>query len=167
MIERISSALLLSCIVPMLVMGSEQTRSPCRHDPVVLQVPQQEAWLTKDQAAHLLTSVEMLVRQMQELSRQNKAPRPDAPGSCDSSFPGCGLCDLSGILESLCAIQLQLDCICERTASLQDVVGACSDLSTVLPSQTDKSDIDALCISVVSLLKTVLLELRGVFTNIS
>ncbi len=179
MIARISSALMLACIVPITVMGDEQTRSPRRHDPIVLQAPQ-EAWLTKDQATHLLTSVEMIVRQMQEISRQNKAPRPDAPGSCDPSYPGCSLVDLSGILASLCLIENQLVCLCERSASqqetlasccdviasVQDVVGACTDISTVLPTQTDKSDIDALCLSVVSLLKTVLLELRGVFTNI-
>lgn len=208
MIGRISSTLMLACIVPLTVMGDEQTRSPRRHDPVVIQMPKaQEAWLTQDQAQHILTSVEMLVRQMQEMSRQNRAPRPGATSCNDPAFPGCGTCDLSGVLAALCSIELQLFCICERlsssseglasccdtvasiqenlasccdrvvsiqdglatccdrVASIQETVGSCTDHSVLLGSQVDKSCIDGLCESVVTLLKTILLELRGNFTG--
>lgn len=180
MIARISSALMFACIVPLTLMGDEQTKKPRLHDPVVIQMPKaQEAWLTKDQAQHILTSVEMLVRQMQEMSRQNKAPRPGATSCSDPAFPGCSTCDLSGLLEALCTIQLQLDCICIRlassqeglasccdtVASIQESIGSCNDHSVLLGSQVDKSCIDGLCLSVVSLLKTILLELRGNFTG--
>ena len=166
MIARFSR--LLAAVSTCLTVGVHaeegQLRS-ARRDPVVIQAPQQDAWLTKDQAQHILTSVEMLVQQVRDLSKQNRAPRPDAPGVCDQSYPGCGLIDLSGILASLCSIQNELDCVCNRMGSLQDVVGACTDTSRLLGSQVDKACIDGLCLSVVSLLKTILLELRGAFTG--
>ncbi len=166
MIARFSRLLAAAsvCLAIGLQAEEAQLRS-ARRDPVVIQAPQHDAWLTKDQAQHILTSVEMLVQQVRELSKQNKAPRPDAPGVCDPAYPGCGLIDLSGILASLCLIQNELDCVCGRLGSLQDVVGACTDTSVLLGSQVDKACIDSLCLSVVALLKTVLLELRGAFTG--
>lgn len=173
MIARFSRVLAVAsvCLTIGLQAEEAQLRS-ARRDPVVIQAPQHDAWLTKDQAQHILTSVEMLVQQVRELSKQNRAPRPDAPGVCDPSYPGCGLIDLSGILASLCSIQNELDCVCGRlgslqdaVGSLQDVVGACTDTSVLLGSQVDKACIDGLCLSVVALLKTVLLELRGAFTG--
>jgi hypothetical protein len=167
MIARISRVLMLACIVSSIGIQADEAlhTKGVRRDPVVIQAPQQEAWLTKDQAQHILTAVEMLVQQMRDLSRQNKAPRDNAPGVCDPAYPGCGLVDLSAILSELCSIQNQIFCLCERTASISDVVGACTDISTLLGSQVDKSCIDSLCLSVVSLLKTILLELRGNFTG--
>ena len=125
----------------------------------------QDVWLTQSQAQRLLTSIDTIIKYVRELHEQNKAPRPGAE-PCDASFPGCQMCDLTAVLESLCQIKLQLVCICEGQQSAFDVLGECTDESFVLPSQVDKSDIDSLCLSVVSLLKTVLLELRGVFTVI-
>lgn len=165
MITRVFNILTLACIVSSIgIRGGEVTKGQ-RRDPVVIQAPQQDAWLTKDQAQHLLTAVEMLVRQMQEFTKQNKAQRPDAPGNCDPSYPGCGLVDLGGIYAELCSIQNQIACLCAVTTSISDVVGACTDTSVLLGSQVDKSCIDNLCITVVGLLKTILLELRGAFTG--
>ena len=165
MIARIFSVLTVASILSSIGIYGEAQNKSVRRDPVVIQAPQQEAWLTKEQAQHILTAVEMLVQQIQELNKQNRAPRVDAPGVCDPSFPGCGLVDLSGIMAALCSLQLQVQCVCERLASVADVIGSCNDTSVLLGSQVDKSCIDSLCISVVSLLKTILLELRGAFTG--
>jgi len=158
MITRICSVLLVTVVTTsMLVAESTSTRSP-RHEAPSTAHPQ-DVWLTESQAQQLVVSVNNLIKQVQELSAQNKAPRPGAvPG--DPSYPACNTCDISCLLSALCALENQLFCCC---GTLLDVLGSCTDLSVVLPSQVDKSDIDALCISVVALLKTVLLELRGVF----
>ena len=123
MIARIFSVLTLACILSSIgVYGEEQTKGPrSQKDPAVIPMPKQDAWLTKDQAQHILTSIEMLVHQIQDLNKQNKAPRTDAPGTCDPSYPGCGLVDLSGVLAGLCSIQNQIFCLCERTASIADI----------------------------------------------
>ncbi len=163
MIARISSALMLACLIPSFcVYGLERSS---RNEPVVIQMPQQEVWLTPAQAQHLLSSVEHLVHQMNDLSKQNRAPRPEAPVAGDPSYPGCGLVDLSGVLAALCLIENQLVCVCQELYSVADVLGSCTDSSVLLGSQVDKSCIDGLCLSVVSLLKTVLLEIRGAFTT--
>lgn len=172
MIARIFSVLTCACILSVAAARAGEAKSS-RRDPVVIQVPKQEAWLTPNQAQHLLTAIEMLMQQMQELSKQNKAenteqtraPRIDVPGVCDPSFPGCGLVDLSGIYAELCSIRNQVNCVCMNTVSIIDILGSCNDASVLLGSQVDKSCIDNLCLSVISLLKTILLELRGGFTG--
>jgi len=172
MIARIFNVLAFAAIVSSIgIQGEAQIKSP-RRDPVVIQMPKEEVWLTQTQAHHILTAVEMLIQQVQELNKQNKAPRPSAPGVCDPSYPGCGLVDLSGIMEALCSLQLQVQCLCERSVSttdiivsISDAIGSCNDSSVLLGSQVDKACIDSLCLSVISLLKTILLELRGAFTG--
>jgi hypothetical protein len=179
MIARIFSVLTLVCKLPSIsIRGEAITKSP-RRDPMVIQVPKQEAWLTQEQADHVLAAIELIVQEMQQMSKQNKAPRTDVPGVCDPSFPGCGLVDLSGIMAELCLILNQVSCICKNTVSIidlnlsiidittsiSDILGSCNDHSVLLGSQVDKSCIDSLCLSVISLLKTILLELRGGFTG--
>lgn len=172
MIARIFSVLTLVCMLSSSgIRGETVTKSP-RRDPVVIQTPKQEVLLTRDQADHVLAALELVVQEMQVMSKQNKAPRTDAPGVCDPSFPGCGLVDLSGIMAELCLILNQVSCICKNTVSiidittsLTDIIGSCNDHSVLLGTQTDKSCIDSLCLSVISLLKTILLELRGGFVG--
>ena len=164
MIARICGVLVLALIIPATMVQCEAKQLKGARSESASQGS--EAWLTQTQAQHLLVAVESLIRQVGELSKQNnRAPRPDATQPCSPGYPGCGSCDISCILADLCSIQNQLICICETNFSVTDVVGACTDLSVILPTQTDKACIDGLCLSVVSLLKTVLLELRGVFTG--
>jgi hypothetical protein len=164
MIARIFSVLTLACILSSTAARTGEPKGP-RREPVVIQAPRQEAWLTGGQAQHMLQAIDMLMQQMQELTKQNRAPRTDVPGVCDPSYPGCGLVDLSGIYAELCSIRNQVNCVCMNTVSIIDLLGSCNDASVLLGSQVDKSCIDSLCISVVSLLKTILLELRGAFTE--
>jgi hypothetical protein len=172
MIARIFSVLTLACMLPSIgIRGEAITKAP-RRDPVVIQAPKQEVLLTRDQADHVMAALELVVQEMQEMSKQNKAPRTDVPGVCDPAYPGCGLVDLSGIMAELCLILNQVSCICKNTVSIIDItvsitdlLGSCNDHSVLLGSQTDKSCIDSLCISVIALLKTILLELRGGFTG--
>jgi hypothetical protein len=164
MITRISSVLMLACVASGIGIRAEVTKA-MRRDPVVVQAPKQEAYLTEEQAQYIMADLGRLAQQIRDLSKQNKAPRTDAPGVCDPSYPGCGLVDLSAILEGLCQIQNQIFCLCERMATIQDAIGSCTDASVLLGTQVDKSCIDSLCLSVVSLLKTILLEVRGNFTG--
>jgi hypothetical protein len=167
MIKRIYGVCALTLIVSAPMIYSVPTKSPRVE---VGNAAEQEAWLTQEQARRLLLSVDSLIHQVKDLSEQNKAPRPSSIAPGDPGYPGCGLCDLTPVLAALCSIENTLICCCTETSSslesIIDVLGACSDISTALPSQVDKSMIDALCLSVVSLLKTVLLELRGVFTTL-
>lgn len=161
MIARICGALLLALIVPGAMVQCEAKFKGARESAP-------EVWLTQAQASEMLIKVDTLVKQIRELSDQNRAPRPNALQPCDPGFPGCGTCDLTCVLADLCAIQNQLICICENTLSFSEIVGvigSCTDTSVLLGSQVDKSCIDSLCLSVVALLKTILLELRGAFTG--
>lgn len=167
MIKTILAGLSIALMVPATVSLGEAHKSP-RSESSVTHL--QEVWLTQSQAQRLLASVDTIINYIKELNEHNKAPRPGAQ-PCDPAYPGCQLVDLSAIMECLCQIKLQLVCICEEQQSMAEelascceVIGECTDASVLLGSVVDKSDIDALCLSVVSLLKTVLLELRGAFT---
>jgi hypothetical protein len=167
MIKTILTVLSIALLVPASVLVCGASSKAPRTDSAMGQL--QDVWLTQAQAQKLLVSVDMLIAQVQELSKQNRAPRPGAV-PCDAAFPGCQACDLAPVLDCLCALKLQLCCICEEIQSLTDgfgscceVIGNCDDLSEELGSVVTKAEIDALCLSVVSLLKTVLLELRGGF----
>src|SRR5436190_24132428 len=98
MITRIFIGLTLACILPSISIHSETVTKSSRRDPVVIEAPKQEVLLTKDQTDHILSAIGSIVQEMQQMNQQNRAPRIDAPGVCDPSFPGCGLVDLSGIM---------------------------------------------------------------------
>lgn len=122
-----------------------------------------EVALTTDQAELIVRKLEDLINQALSYDQINRAPRPDSAHQCDGSFPGCSNFDLSELSACSCAIKNLLCCL---GSSILDVLGACTDESILLPSMVDKSDIDAICASTVTLLKTILLELRGSFTSI-
>jgi hypothetical protein len=166
MIKTILAVLSMALIVPVTVSVCASNKAP-RADSAVGQL--QDVWLTQSQAQRLLASVDTLIAQVKELSEQNKAPRPGTDPS-DAAYPGCQTCDLAPLLDCLCAMQIQLCCICEGIQSLSDgfgttcceTIGTRDDLSQALPSVIDKAFIDSLDLSIVGLLKTVLLELRGI-----
>jgi hypothetical protein len=124
---------------------------------------QGEMVLTPEQASRIAQELEVLLQEAHQYDQQNRAPRPDAAQPCDGVFPACASFDLTMLSECCGSIKSMLCCL---GTSIIDVLGSCEDLSTLLPSVADKSDIDALCISTVSLLKTILLELRGAFLSV-
>jgi hypothetical protein len=168
MIKTILVALSVALIVPLATSCVAPEKGP-RAESAMNNL--QEVWLTQSQAQRLLASIDTVIKYVKELHEQNKAPRPGGAQPCDPAFPGCGMCDLTAVMECLCQIKLQLMCICEEQQSVAEdlasccaVIGTCEDPSTLLDSVVDKSDIDEMCLTVVSLLKTILLELRGAFT---
>jgi hypothetical protein len=169
MIVRNAGLFLLALIIPATAVALPSKKGRTDASSEIL--------LTPVQAERLLASVDALLLEMRECNDQNRAPRPGAL-PCDPAYPGCSVCDLTGVLEQLCLIQNELLCICAAQASccdvvlsccdvvesISDVLGECTDESVLLPlSLVDKSDIDDLCLSVISLLKTILLEIRGEF----
>ena len=125
----------------------------------------ESATLTHNEARKILTAVEGIVKEMREYNAKNRAPRPSAPQECDDAFPAPCFpkIDLSELLNCLCEIKRDLDCVLEKSCSIVDMIGNLCDESCLLPSVVDKADIDNLKKTVISLLKTILLELRGQF----
>jgi hypothetical protein len=123
-----------------------------------------EVSLTAEQAEQIVHSLEAVIKQAREDDQQNKAGRPTSAVPCDGVFPACTIFDLSELSACCCAIKNILCCF---SVSVLDVLGACTDASILLPSTVDKSDIDAICASTITLLKTILLELRGAFVTLT
>ncbi|HEV2917054.1 MAG TPA: hypothetical protein VGW78_04885 [Candidatus Babeliales bacterium] len=119
--------------------------------------------LTDDQAEWVVQEIENILQQARIYDHANKAPRPDAAQPCDGVFPACNTFDLTELAACCCTIRNILCCI---GTSIFEVLGNCLDKSILLPSVVDKSDIDAICASTITLLKTILLELRGAFVTL-
>ena len=119
-----------------------------------------EVVLTAAEAQEVLYKLEAILELAARYDKQNRAPRPDAAQPCDGIFPACNTIDLTDL--NLCCCQLK-NSICCLSSIIDNVIGNCTDPSILLPSVVDKSDIDAICASTTTLLKTILLELRGAF----
>jgi hypothetical protein len=119
-----------------------------------------EVVLTAAEAQEVLYKLEAILELAARYDKQNRAPRPDAAQPCDGIFPACNTIDLTDL--NLCCCQLK-NSICCLGSIIDTVIGNCTDPSILLPSVVDKSDIDAICASTTTLLKTILLELRGAF----
>lgn len=145
-----------------------------------IEAPKESAVLTTDEAQSVLKSIQKVMDEMRVYNERNRAPRPTAPRPIDPTYPITQTIDLSPILSALCSIQNKLclillelaqntsvtEEILERVSFIEELIGDCGDESVLLPSQVDKEDIDSLCETVITLLKTILLELRGNFVTL-
>lgn len=123
----------------------------------------EQVLLTDDQTDWLVRALEDILVQAQEYDGINRACRPDSASLGDGVFPACNVCNIAAVSACCCSIRNLLCCL---TVSLNEVLGSCTDISILLPSVVDKSEIDAICATVITLLKTILLELRGAFTSL-
>jgi hypothetical protein len=149
------------CALMLCLQVTSALSVPLKSQRVLDEESLKEVSLTTDQAEQILEGLETLIEQARHYDLQNRAPRPDAAQPCDGVFPACNVFDLTELAQCCCATRALLCCL---GTSIIDILGACSDPSILLPSTVDKSDIDAICASTITLLKTILLELRGAFT---